>query len=256
MDQGKTLAGIGFGLGAYGIWGFFPLFFRQLGHVSPADVLCNRALWGCLFVALVLTARRGWGQLAAATRGPGNVLRLTVAALLAGARLSDKQRSKVAKRLSELTGLPRQVIHFYIQQGLLPEGTKTGRNMAYYSEHHLQTLKTIRALQEERFLPLKAIRAVLTDGEAAFTPPQRQLLSEVKQRLQTTLGAPAGPRATFINIGERTNVTGSAKFAKLILNDEFEVLGDLVLVDNFAHAHADFILAGELGGIHSGLDLL
>jgi 5-methyltetrahydrofolate--homocysteine methyltransferase len=29
-------------------------------------------------------------------------------------------------------------------------------------------------------------------------------------------------RATFINIGERTNVTGSAKFKKLILNDDYE----------------------------------
>lgn len=102
------------------------------------------------------------------------------------------------KDLCALTGLPRQVIHFYIQQGLLPEGQKTGHNMAYYGENHLQTLKTIRTLQEERFLPLKAIRAVLTDGEAAFTPAQRQLLSEVKQRLQTTLGTPAGPRATTL----------------------------------------------------------
>ena len=102
------------------------------------------------------------------------------------------------KDLCALTGLPRQVIHFYIQQGLLPEGHKTGRNMAYYGEQHLQTLKTIRSLQEERFLPLKAIRAVLTNGEAAFTPAQRQLLSEVKQRLQTTLGSPAGPRPTTL----------------------------------------------------------
>lgn len=29
-------------------------------------------------------------------------------------------------------------------------------------------------------------------------------------------------RATFVNIGERTNVTGSAKFKKLILNDDYE----------------------------------
>ena len=28
--------------------------------------------------------------------------------------------------------------------------------------------------------------------------------------------------ATFVNIGERTNVTGSARFKKLILNDDFE----------------------------------
>jgi 5-methyltetrahydrofolate--homocysteine methyltransferase len=30
-----------------------------------------------------------------------------------------------------------------------------------------------------------------------------------------------GPRATFINIGERTNVTGSAKFKKLILEGDY-----------------------------------
>jgi 5-methyltetrahydrofolate--homocysteine methyltransferase len=33
--------------------------------------------------------------------------------------------------------------------------------------------------------------------------------------------------ATFINIGERTNVTGSAKFKKLILNDDFEAALDV-----------------------------
>jgi cobalamin-dependent methionine synthase I len=29
------------------------------------------------------------------------------------------------------------------------------------------------------------------------------------------------PRATFINIGERTNVTGSARFKKLILDGDY-----------------------------------
>ncbi|WP_298601667.1 EamA family transporter RarD [Zoogloea sp.] len=85
MDKGKTLSGIAFGLGAYGIWGFFPLFFRQLGHVSPADVLCNRALWACLVVTLILVARRGWHQVVAAMRQPGTLLRLTAAAWLVGA---------------------------------------------------------------------------------------------------------------------------------------------------------------------------
>jgi 5-methyltetrahydrofolate--homocysteine methyltransferase len=32
----------------------------------------------------------------------------------------------------------------------------------------------------------------------------------------------AAPRATFVNIGERTNVTGSKAFARMILNGEFE----------------------------------
>ncbi|NTV85973.1 MAG: hypothetical protein HGA21_04450, partial [Burkholderiaceae bacterium] len=30
------------------------------------------------------------------------------------------------------------------------------------------------------------------------------------------------PSATFVNIGERTNVTGSKAFARMILNDQFE----------------------------------
>ena len=32
----------------------------------------------------------------------------------------------------------------------------------------------------------------------------------------------AAPRATFVNIGERTNVTGSKAFARMILNGDFE----------------------------------
>jgi 5-methyltetrahydrofolate--homocysteine methyltransferase len=34
--------------------------------------------------------------------------------------------------------------------------------------------------------------------------------------------APASPTASFVNIGERTNVTGSKAFARMILNDQFE----------------------------------
>jgi 5-methyltetrahydrofolate--homocysteine methyltransferase len=30
------------------------------------------------------------------------------------------------------------------------------------------------------------------------------------------------PRATFVNIGERTTVTGSKAFARMILNGDFE----------------------------------
>ncbi|MBN8285620.1 EamA family transporter RarD [Zoogloea sp.] len=85
MDPRASLAGVAFGLGAYGIWGFFPLFFRQLGHVSPVDLLCNRAAWGCLFVSLILTVRHHWPATLAAARRPGTVLRLGLAALLVGA---------------------------------------------------------------------------------------------------------------------------------------------------------------------------
>jgi len=91
--------------------------------------------------------------------------------------------------LCQATGLERQTIHFYIQEGLLPEGKKTGRNMAYYGEDHLDRLRLIKKLQEERFLPLRAIRAVLGGKGGGFSKEQRKLLADVKTRL---LDAPPG----------------------------------------------------------------
>ena len=82
MNPKNQLAGIGFGLLAYGIWGFFPLYFRQLAHISPMDVLSNRAVWGCLFVTLLLTLRQGWGKVLAVFRTPRQFAMLALAALL------------------------------------------------------------------------------------------------------------------------------------------------------------------------------
>jgi DNA-binding transcriptional MerR regulator len=88
------------------------------------------------------------------------------------------------KELCDRTGLPRQAIHFYIQQGLLPAGRKTGRNTAVYGEAHVDRLKLIKKLQHERFLPLKAIKALLEEQDHAFTPSQLVALTGVKQRLR------------------------------------------------------------------------
>jgi chloramphenicol-sensitive protein RarD len=84
MNPKTQLAGIGFGLIAYGMWGFFPLFFKQLAHISPMDVLSNRAAWACLFVAILLTLRQRWGKVLAIFRQPRQLLMLTLAALLVG----------------------------------------------------------------------------------------------------------------------------------------------------------------------------
>jgi DNA-binding transcriptional MerR regulator len=104
------------------------------------------------------------------------------------------------KDLCELTGLPRQVVHFYIQQGLVPEGHKTGPNMAYYGEEHLERIRLVRRLQHERFLPLKAIRAVLGAGpardEEKLSPAQRGFIAEVRDRLGGPFAPKKGARET------------------------------------------------------------
>jgi DNA-binding transcriptional MerR regulator len=91
------------------------------------------------------------------------------------------------KDLCEASGLPRQGIHFYIQQGLLPPGRKTGRNMAWYNEEHIERLRLIKKLQHEQFLPLKAIKALFDGDEGVFSPRQHAFLAGVKDRLAESL---------------------------------------------------------------------
>ncbi len=87
------------------------------------------------------------------------------------------------KELVERTGASREAIRFYINEGLLPQPRRTSRNMAWYNQEHVSRVRYIRALQEEHFLPLKAIRAVL-DGEGAeqFSPQQLRQFEVLRQR--------------------------------------------------------------------------
>ena len=65
--------------------------------------------------------------------------------------------------LAEASGVPVPTIKHYLREGLLPEPVKTSRNMAYYSPEFVDRIKLIKRLQEERFMPLKAIKSVLDE---------------------------------------------------------------------------------------------
>jgi DNA-binding transcriptional MerR regulator len=65
--------------------------------------------------------------------------------------------------LAEASEVPVPTIKHYLREGLLPEPVKTSRNMAYYPPEFVDRIRLIKRLQEERFMPLKAIRAVLDD---------------------------------------------------------------------------------------------
>lgn len=84
MTPKPALAGIGYGLLAYVIWGFFPLYFRQLAGISPMDILSNRTAWAFVFITLLLTLRRRWDKLTTICRVPRHLVRLSLAALLLG----------------------------------------------------------------------------------------------------------------------------------------------------------------------------
>jgi DNA-binding transcriptional MerR regulator len=131
--------------------------------------------------------------------------------MTASARAIDLDAGRWSYRMKDLceaTGLPRQAIHFYIQQGLLPPGHKTGRNMAWYAEEHLERLHLIKKLQHERFLPLKAIKALFDGEDGVFSPRQHAFLAGVKERLAESLktSEDRSPTLTPREIADQTGV--------------------------------------------------
>jgi chloramphenicol-sensitive protein RarD len=67
---------------AFTWWGFFPLYFRLLPGVLPAEVLANRIVWSLLLVSAALAWRKHWGWLGAVLRRPRVVATFVASALL------------------------------------------------------------------------------------------------------------------------------------------------------------------------------
>jgi chloramphenicol-sensitive protein RarD len=59
-DQQSTV-GTAYGLGAYLIWGAFPLYFDLLAPAGAWEILAHRILWSLLFCAVVIVVTRDFG---------------------------------------------------------------------------------------------------------------------------------------------------------------------------------------------------
>src|ERR1044072_4690367 len=80
--------------------------------------------------------------------------------------------------LAEASGVPAPTIKHYLREGLLPEPVRTSRNMAYYPPEFVERIKLIKQLQEERFMPLRAIKAMLDQD-----PERARALVELEDRI-------------------------------------------------------------------------
>ena len=72
------------GLGAYALWGVLPIYFKMLSEVPPVDIVAHRVLWSLPYLALLITATRGWDKVRAAALRPKTVAMLALTALLIG----------------------------------------------------------------------------------------------------------------------------------------------------------------------------
>ena len=82
------------------------------------------------------------------------------------------------RELAQASGVPAGTIKHYLREGLLPEPVKTSRNMAYYPPEFVERIKLIKQLQEERFMPLRAIKSVLDED-----PERARAMVELEDRI-------------------------------------------------------------------------
>ncbi|MEA2351084.1 MAG: hypothetical protein QOG86_2025 [Thermoleophilaceae bacterium] len=94
-------------------------------------------------------------------------------------------------QLAEASGVSSGTIKHYLREGLLPEPVRTSRNMAYYPPDFVDRIRLIKRLQEERFMPLRAIKRVIeraaedekSRGSAAALRRRPENPREVLERL-------------------------------------------------------------------------
>ena len=121
-----------------------------------------------------------------------------------GVRGISAQRPEELLRMGELaeaSGVPAPTIKHYLREGLLPEPVKTSRNMAYYPPEFVDRIKLIKRLQEERFMPLKAIKSVLDED-----PERAGAMLELEDRILDRALAGERTRTSAPEVRERYGV--------------------------------------------------
>jgi chloramphenicol-sensitive protein RarD len=58
--MGEERRGYLYGLTAYALWGFFPIYFKLLAPSPPLEILAHRVIWSVVFVSVVLLVMRNW----------------------------------------------------------------------------------------------------------------------------------------------------------------------------------------------------
>jgi len=80
--QKDTRKGLFFALGAYGIWGSFPLIIHSLDFATPLEVVGWRIVFGLLLAIIMLTAAKAWRPLIAVLKNRKHFLMLLLCSVL------------------------------------------------------------------------------------------------------------------------------------------------------------------------------
>ncbi len=109
-------------------------------------------------------------------------------------------------QLAERSGVSAGTIKHYLREGLLGGAVvRTSRNMAWYPPEFVERIRLIKRLQEERFMPLRAIREVLEAD-----PERAARLVELEDRiLERALNGREQERVSAAEVRRRYEVPGN-----------------------------------------------
>jgi chloramphenicol-sensitive protein RarD len=81
-EHRQTSHGLVFGVGAYGLWGLIPLYFKAVADIAPLEVLAHRGFWSFVVLGLILGATHRGKELAMLRESPRVILMLLASTLL------------------------------------------------------------------------------------------------------------------------------------------------------------------------------
>ncbi|MEJ7750219.1 MAG: MerR family transcriptional regulator [Thermoleophilaceae bacterium] len=122
------------------------------------------------------------------------------------AERGSQEPSQILLRMGELaeaSGVSAGTIKHYLREGLLPDPVRTSRNMAWYPPEFIERIRLIKQLQEERFMPLRAIKSVLDSD-----PGRARALLELEDRILERATQTEHSRVSAAEVRRRYDMPG------------------------------------------------
>lgn len=69
---------------SFAMWGILPIYWKFLGGVPAIEILAHRIVWSLVVVAIYLTLRRRWREVARGLKFPSSLLYIATAILIGG----------------------------------------------------------------------------------------------------------------------------------------------------------------------------
>ena len=80
MSETPAVRGFAAALGAFIVWGLFPLYLKPLHAVGTLEVIAHRVTWSCVFIFIWMLVRGEIGQVRATLTNPALLWRLCISA--------------------------------------------------------------------------------------------------------------------------------------------------------------------------------